>query len=148
MSAAVGNVVGAANEEYAGLGMELLQAVVDHFVPTAAVNLPIIFKEWHELSQNKEELVTIFSSRVSKLALQSKRAGQEYTDISQIVTFVDGIHEGFEEFRKDYFTGRIVDLSQRYHRSSQVPGDDHAENDSSPTLTWTSTSSWRWDPRQ
>jgi hypothetical protein len=107
MSADVAAVTGAANTALVGLGLELLQATIDHFIPTSAVNLPFIFKEWHELSQKKDELVTVFSARVSKLTLQSKSAGQEYTGVSQILTLVEGLHEGFEDFRKDYFSGCI-----------------------------------------
>jgi hypothetical protein len=45
---------------------------------------------------------------VSKLSSQSKQAGQEHTEASQSLTFVPGLHDGFSDFTKDYFSGRVV----------------------------------------
>jgi hypothetical protein len=73
--------------------MELLQALIEHFVPSDSVALPMIFKEWHELCQKKDEMVAVDGGRVSKLSARSKRAGQEYTEVSQILTFDSGLHE-------------------------------------------------------
>jgi hypothetical protein len=106
MTAAIGEGIGG-TDDYEGLGLELLQAIIDHFIPSESVNLPTIFTEWNDLHQKKDALASLFSGRVIKLATRSRRAGQEYTDVSQILTFVDGLHEGFNEFAKDYFSGRV-----------------------------------------
>jgi hypothetical protein len=106
MNASIGDSIGGI-QDYAGKGLEMFQAIIDHFVPTASVNLPSIFREWNELHQAKDELAVVFGGRVIKLANRSKRAGQEYTEVSKILTFVDGLHEGFKDFAKDYFSGRI-----------------------------------------
>jgi hypothetical protein len=107
MTATVGEAIGG-TYEYEGLGLELFQAIIHHFIPSDSVNLPTIFTEWNELHQKKDELAAVFSGRVTKLAARSKRAGQEYTDVSQILTFVDGLHNGFDDFAKDYFSGRVT----------------------------------------
>ena len=106
ITSTLGDAIGAI-DAYHGRGLEMLQAIIDHFVPSKAVNLPTIFREWNDLHQEKDELAAVFSGCVSKLANRSKRAGQEYTEISQILTFVDGLHEGFADFSKDYFSGRL-----------------------------------------
>jgi hypothetical protein len=106
MNASIGDSIGDI-QEYAGKGLEMFQAIIDHFVPTASVNLPSIFREWNEIHQAKDELAVVFSGRVVKLANRSKRAGQEFTESSKILTFVGGLHEGFADFSRDYFSGRI-----------------------------------------
>ena len=89
-------------------GMEMLQAIIDHFVPCATVNLPSIFREWNDLHQKKDEQVVVFSNRVVKLAGRSKRAAQAFTKSSQILTLLKGLHDGFSDFTKDYFSGRLL----------------------------------------
>ena len=106
MTATIGEAIGG-TDEFEGLGLELLQAIINHFIPSESVNLPTIFTEWNELHQKKDELSTVFSARVTRLANRSKRAGQEYTEVSQLLTFIDGLHDGFDDFSKDYFSGRI-----------------------------------------
>ena len=80
-------------------------------MPSEPVNLPIIFREWGQLRQKQDELATVFSSRITRLAARSKRAGQEFSEAHQILVFVEGLHDGFADFAKDYFSGRIC-LSQ------------------------------------
>jgi hypothetical protein len=106
MTATIGDAIGGI-DEYDGRGMEMLQAIIDHFIPSAAVNLPTIFTAWNQLHQNNDELAAVFSSRVSRLANRSKRAGQAYTEVSQILNFVNGLHDGLDDFAKDYFSGWI-----------------------------------------
>lgn len=86
----------------------VLQAIINHFIPSESVNLPTIFTEWNDLHKQKDDLAAVYSGRVTKLAARSKWAGQEYTDISQILTFVVGLHDGFDVFAKDYFLGRVT----------------------------------------
>ena len=57
------------------------------------------------------------SIRVSGLADRSKRAGQELDEVTQILTFVRGLHVGFADFAKDNFSGRIC-LSKTTLRST------------------------------
>jgi hypothetical protein len=91
MTVATGDLVAGTKDEFTGKGMELFQALIEYFVPSEDyVALPMIFKEWHELFQKKDETAAIYSGHVSKLSSQSKQAGQEYTEVSQILTFVSG----------------------------------------------------------
>jgi hypothetical protein len=105
MTATVGDAIGGM-DGHAGKGMEMLQSIIDHFIPSAVVNLPTIFREWSALHQENDELAVVFSGRVVKLANRSKRAGQDFTESSKILTFVGGLHNGFADFAKDYFSGR------------------------------------------
>ena len=84
----------------------MFQAVMDHFIPSAALIFRP-YREYAEFHQGKDELAMAFSNHMSKLANQSKRGGQEYTKVRQILTFVKGLQEGFHDFSKDYFSGRI-----------------------------------------
>lgn len=80
--------------------------IIDHFIPSVALNIPSIYQEYAKLHQGKNEFKMLYSDRVSKLAdCSSKRAGQEYTEITQIPTFVEGLCEGFTNFSKDYLLG-------------------------------------------
>ena len=105
MTATVGSAI--TLDAFDGLGLEMLQVVIDHFIPSAAVNIPTISCEYAKLHQAKDELAVTYSNRVLKLANRSKRAGQEYTEVTQILTFINRLHEGFHDFSKDYFSGRI-----------------------------------------
>jgi hypothetical protein len=78
MTATVGDAVGGI-DGHAGKGLEMFQAIIDHFIPSAIINLPSIFREWNVLHQEKTKLAVGHSSRVAKLAGRSKRAGQEFT---------------------------------------------------------------------
>jgi hypothetical protein len=111
MSPAVYQAIGGIYHLDTGLGMELLQVLMDHFIPSESVNLPMIFTEWQDLHQRPNELATVFSGRITRLAARSKRAGQEYVEVSKILTFITGLHAGFADFAKDYQSGRIC-LSQ------------------------------------
>jgi hypothetical protein len=105
LPADISDAIGGA-DDFEGLGLELLQAILHHFQPSESVNLPTIFREWQALRQQLDEGATAFSGRVSKLASRSKRAGQGYSEVSQLLTFVGGLHGGFADFAKDYFSGR------------------------------------------
>jgi hypothetical protein len=48
MTATIGEAIGGTNE-YECLGLELLQAIINHFIPSEAVNLLTIFTEWNDL---------------------------------------------------------------------------------------------------
>ena len=94
-------------DEFNGLGLELPQAIIQHFIPSETANLPIIFSEWAKTEQKQDELAVVFSGRVTRLAARSKRAGQEHTESSKILTFVEGLHDGFADFKTDCFSGRM-----------------------------------------
>jgi hypothetical protein len=105
--ATMSDAIGGA-DDFDGLGLELLQAIINHFImPSTSVHLPTIFREWSELRQQRHEGVAAFSGRVTRLASRSTRAGQSYSEVSQILTFVSGLHGGFADFANDYFSGRI-----------------------------------------
>ena len=94
-------------DAFDGRGLEMFQAIIDHFIPSAAVNIPTIYREYAELHQAKDELVVAYINRVTKLANRSKQGSFEYTEVTQILTFVNGLHGGFHDFTKDFFSGRI-----------------------------------------
>jgi hypothetical protein len=99
----------------------MFQAIIDHFIPSAIVNLSSIFQEWNVLHQEKNELAVVHSSRVAKkLAGCSKRAGQEFTKSSQILTFVEGLHEGFADFSKDCFSSRLSFADTALHDATAL----------------------------
>jgi hypothetical protein len=101
MTATVGDAIGGM-EGRAGEGMETLQSITDHFIPSAVVNLPTIFRDHAErLHKEKDELAAVFSGGIVKLANRSKRAGKELTKSSKILMFVGGLHNGFANFAKD-----------------------------------------------
>jgi hypothetical protein len=49
MMATVGDTVGGI-DGHAGKGLEMFQAIIDHFIPLAVVNLPSILPEWRTSS--------------------------------------------------------------------------------------------------
>jgi hypothetical protein len=102
----------------AGKGLELLQVLVDHFfIPSTSVDPPDLFKQsqHEETAQKTEDLAVNFGGRVSKLAARSKRAEQAHTEVSHILTFINGLHAGFADFSKHHCSGQIVlnDTSRR-----------------------------------
>ena len=93
-------------DELNGLGLELQQAIIQRFIPSKTLNLPIIFHEWSETEQKQDDLAAAFSGRVTRLAARSERAGQELSKSSEILTFVEGLRDGFTDFKKDNFSGK------------------------------------------
>jgi hypothetical protein len=52
MTAATGDVLARNESEFGGKGLELVQALINHFIPSDSVALPDIFKEWHRHSKS------------------------------------------------------------------------------------------------
>ena len=59
-------------DAFHGQGLEMFQGIIDHFIPSTAVNIPTIYREYAELHQAKDELAVAYSNRVTKLANRSK----------------------------------------------------------------------------
>ena len=52
------DAIGVESEFDNGRGLELLQAIIQHFVPSKPVNLPSIYREWAQLQQKQNEPAT------------------------------------------------------------------------------------------
>jgi hypothetical protein len=120
---------------HAGKGLEMFQAIIEHFIPSAIVNLASIFREWNVLHQEKNKLAVAFSSRVAKLAGPSKRAGQESTESSQILTFVEGLLEGFADF-----SGRLSVADTTLHNATALAKTLQLSMDKMAIAPWTQES--------
>ena len=49
-------------DEFGGRGLELLQAIIQHFIPAESVNLPFIFRGWTRLQQKQNEPASVWQS--------------------------------------------------------------------------------------
>jgi hypothetical protein len=104
MAATIGETIGG-TDEYEGLGLELLQAIIHHFIPSKSVNLPTIFTEWNNLHQKKDRLSAVFSGRdtqqLHKLLgyrklpgykqLQSLGTGVQVLDLGDPLLLIDSV---------------------------------------------------------
>jgi hypothetical protein len=60
-AATTGDVIFGNESELAGKGLELLQALIDHFIPSTSVALPDLFKQWQGISRRKQTNSPSFS---------------------------------------------------------------------------------------
>jgi hypothetical protein len=86
MMATVGDAVGGV-DGHAGKGLEMFQAIIDHFIPSAIVNLPSIFREWTSLPWCSAARSPSLRATANVLAKSSQKAAKSLS-LSKVSTKV------------------------------------------------------------